>query len=88
MYQEKNFLRYIDPNNNVECMYCHRVTVNFRKTAADPLYQLHLLVEISQYGINLHTYPQTFTENYIIAYGIIEARSDLDAMKLNPQKGR
>ena len=38
--------RNIDSSNNVEYMYYHRVTVNFRKTAADPLYQLHLFVEI------------------------------------------
>ena len=76
---KKNSHRYIDSNNNVEYIYYHRVTVNFRKTAADQLYQLHLLVEIPQEGIDLQTYPQQFTENYIIAYGIIGAESDLDA---------
>ena len=57
-------------------MYYHRVTVNFRKTAADPLYQLHLFVEIPQEGTDLQTYHQEFTENYITAYGIIGAESD------------
>lgn len=47
-------------------MYYHRVVVNFRKTAADPLYQLYLLVDIPQYGIDLQTYPQNSIENYIL----------------------
>ena len=47
-------------------MYYHRVTVNFRKTAADPLYQLHLFVEIPQEGIDLQSYHQELTE--IILY--------------------
>ena len=62
---KNNSHRYIDSNNNVEYIYYHRVIVNFRKTAADQLYQLHLLVEILQDGIDLQTYPQQFTESYI-----------------------
>ena len=54
-------------------MYYHRFIVNFRKTAANPLYQLHLLVNIPQDGNDLQTNPQTFSENYIIAHGIIRA---------------
>ena len=80
--KKKNFHRYIDSNNNVEYIYCHRVIVNFGKTAANQLYQLHLLVEILQDGTDLQTYPQQFTESYIIAYGIIGAESDLDADKI------
>ena len=81
--EAKNFCqRYIDSSNNVKYIYYHRRIVNFRKTAADPLYQLHLLVEIPQDGIDLQTCPQTFTENYIIAYGIIGAESDLDEDKI------
>ena len=64
-------------------MYYHRVTVNFRKTAADPLYQLHSFAEIPQEGIDVQTYHQELTENYIIAYGIIGAESDLDADKIH-----
>ena len=79
---KKNSHPYSDSNNNVEYIYYHRVIVNFRKTAADQLYQLHLLVEILQDGIDLQTYPQQFTESYIIAYGIIGAESDLDAEKI------
>ena len=60
-------------------MYCLRVIVNFRKTAVDPLYQLHLLVDIPQDGDDLQTYAQNFTGNYIIANGILESSTDLDA---------
>ena len=39
----------------------------------NPLYQLHLLVDIPQDETELQTHPQRFTEiNYIVAYGIIE----------------
>ena len=71
--------KYIDLSNSVEVMYCHRVIVNFRKTAADPLYQLHLLVDIPQDGDDLQTYAQNVTGNYVIAYGILESSTDLDA---------
>ena len=74
--------RYIDSSNNVEYIYYNKRIVNFRKTEADPLFQRHLLVEIAQDGIDLQTYPQKFTENYIISYGIIGAESDLDADKI------
>ena len=52
-----------------------------KKTAANPLYQLLLLVDISQVGDDLDTYPTNFTDNYIIAYGIIGTISDVDAGK-------
>ena len=35
--------RYINSSDNEEYMYYHRVKVNFRKTAADPLYQKIML---------------------------------------------
>ena len=56
-------------------MYYHKVVVNFKKTAANPLYQLHLLVDIPQVGDDLDTYPTNF------AYGIIGIVSDVDAGK-------
>ena len=74
--------RYIDSSNNVDYIYYNKRIVNFRKTEADPLFQRHLLVEIAQDGIDLQTYPQKFTEKYIISYGIIGAESDLDADKI------
>ena len=70
---------YVNSSNSVEFMYFHRVTVNFMKTASNPLYQLHLLVDIPQDGADLQTYPQNFTGCYIVRYGIIGTESDLDA---------
>lgn len=59
-------------------MSYHKVVVNFKKTAANPLYQLHLLVDIPQVRNNLNTYPTNFTDNYIIAYGITVSAVDAD----------
>ena len=59
-----------------------RVIVNFRKTAANPLYQLHLLVNIPQDGNDLQSYAQNFTGNYIVIYGIIGNVNDVDADKV------
>ena len=60
----------------------HKVIVNIRKTAPDPLYQPHLLVDIPQDGNDLQTYAQNFTGNYIVAYSIIATQSDLDPDKI------
>lgn len=73
---------YLNSSNSVEFMYYHRVIVNFRNTAADPLHQLHLLVNIPQDGNDLQTYAQNFIENYIIAYGILGSAIDLDSDKI------
>lgn len=59
--------RYVNSSNSVEVMYYHRVIVNFMKTATNPLYQRYLLVDIPQDETKLQTYPQRFTENYIVA---------------------
>ena len=68
---KKSTHRYVDSSNNVDFMCYRRVIVNFMKTASNPLYQLHVLVDIPvpQDGNDLHPYAQNFTENYIIAYG-------------------
>lgn len=63
-------------------MYYHEVIVNFRKTSPDPLYELHLLVNILQDGTDLQIYPQHFTGNYIIAYGTTESLNDVDVDKI------
>ena len=67
---------------SVEFMYYHRVIVNFRKTAADLLYQLYLLVDMHQDGTDLQTYPQNLIGNYIVAYGTTGEMSDVDTDKL------
>ena len=74
--------RYVNSSDIIEFMYYHRVIVNFRKTAAYPLYQLHLLVDIPQDGTDLQTYPENFTGNYEIAYGILRSSTDLNADKI------
>ena len=73
---------YVNTSKGVEFMYCHRVIVNFRKTAVDLLYQLYLLVDIPQDGTDLQTYPQTFTGKYIVAYGTTGEMSDADNDKI------
>lgn len=74
--------RSVDSSNNVEFMYYHRVIVNFRKTAAGPLYQLHFLVDIPQDGIYLQGYAQNLKDNYVVAYNIYGTASDIDADKV------
>ena len=63
-------------------MYYHRVIVSFRKTAANPCYQLQLFVDIPQDGTDLQTYPEHFTGNYEIAYGILRSSTDLNGDKI------
>jgi len=41
-----------------------------------------LLVDVPQDWNDLQTYPQNFTENYIIAYGIMQSVGDIDADKV------
>ena len=74
--------RYLDSKNNPAFMYYHRLIINFKKTAASHPYFLHLLVDIPQLGNDLIIYPKNWTENYIIAYGIIGSASDVDTDKV------
>ena len=62
VYVKKFSHRFVGSN----CMYYHRVIVNFQKTATTPLYQLHVLADIPQVGNDLQTYAQNFTENCIV----------------------
>ena len=48
----------------------------------NPLKQLHLLDDIPQDGTDLQTYPEKFTGNYEIAYGILRSSTDLNADKI------
>ena len=64
-------------------MYCHKVIINLKKkTAATPPYFLHLLVDIEQDGNDLGVYAKNWTENYVIAYGIMGNGTDADADKV------
>ena len=62
--------RYLDPKNQPQFMYYHRVVVNFRKTTSTP-YFLHILVNIPQDGTDLAVYRRQFSGVYMIAYGIV-----------------
>ena len=46
------------------------------------MYQLQLLVDIPQDGTDLQTYPEHFTGNYEIAYGILRSSTSLNADKI------
>ena len=62
-------------------MYYTKIMVNFKKTALDPLYNLHLYVDIKQNGDNLNTYPVNLRKNWIIAYGVDGKTSSIDPQK-------
>ena len=72
--------RYLDPKNQPQFMYYHRIIVNFRKTKLSP-YFLHILVNIPQDGTDLAAYPKNFSGVYMIAYGIIGTASNIDPDK-------
>ena len=72
--------RYLDPKNQPQFMYYHRIIVNFRKTTLSP-YFLHILVNIPQDGTDLAAYPKNFSGVYMIAYGIIGIASNIDPDK-------
>ena len=55
--------KYTNKNGSVEYMYYIKIIENFQKTAPDPLYRLHLSVNIPQAGNNdLNTYPSNWTK--------------------------
>ena len=73
--------RYLDPKNQPEFIYYHRIIVNFRKTTSSP-YFLHILVNIPQTGTDLAAYPRNFSGVYMIAYGIVGTASNIDPDKV------
>ena len=72
--------RYLDPKNQTQFMYYHRIIVNFRKATLSP-YFLHILVNIPQDGTDLAVYPRNFSGVYMIAYGIVGTASNIDPDK-------
>ena len=56
--------------------------ITFRKTAPAHPYFLHILVDIPQNGTDLGVYPKNWTNNCVIAYGILGQVSDVDADKV------
>ena len=73
--------RYLDPKNQPQFMYYHRVVVNFRKTTSSP-YFLHILVNIPQDGTDLAVYRRQFSGVYMIAYGIVGKAFNIDPDKV------
>ena len=63
-------------------MYYDRLIVNVKKTAQSLPCILDIPVDIPQAGVDLITYPNNFTSNYIIAYGIEGQVPDVDADKV------
>ena len=76
--------RYLDLKNSPEFMYYRWLIIHLKlKTAASHPYNfLHLLVDIPQVGSDLGVYPQNWTKNYVIAYGILGQVSDVDTDKV------
>ena len=72
--------RYTNSCGNTEYMYYIKIIVNFQKTVAN-LYSLHLYVNILQSGIDLNTYPKNWTNNWMIAYGVLGKVSSIDPQK-------
>ena len=60
--------RYTNNSGSVEYMYYIKIIVNFKKNAPNPIYSLHLYVDIKQNGGDLNMYPANWTKNWIIAY--------------------
>ena len=73
--------RYLDPKNQPQFMYYHRVVVNFRKTTSIP-YFLYILVNIPQDGTDLAVYRRQFSGVYMIAYGIVGKAFNIDPDKV------
>ena len=63
-------------------MYYHRLITSFKKTAPSHPYFRHLLVDIPQSRGDLSSYPNNFTETYIVAYGVEGQVSDVGTDKV------
>ena len=73
--------RYTNNSGSVEYMYYIKIIVNFKKNAPNPIYSLHLYVDIKQNGGDLNMYPANWTKNWIIAYGAFGKTSSIDPQK-------
>ena len=63
-------------------MYYHRIIINFKKLTTGNKFFIHILVNIPNNGNDLSVYPIQFSNVYIIAYGIMNAVSNIDADKV------
>ena len=74
--------RYTNSNGNTATIYYHRIIVNFRKLNIIGRSFLHILVDIPLPGFLQNIFPRTFSEVYLIAYGIIGTVSNIDPDKV------
>ena len=74
--------RFIDSKGQTQFMYYHRVIINFKKLTTGNKFFIHILVNIPNNGNDLSVYPIQFSNVYIIAYGIMNAVSNIDADKV------
>ena len=74
--------RYIDLKGQTQFMYYHRVIINFKKLTTGNKFFIHILVNIPHNGNDLSVYPMQFSNVYIIAYGIMNKVSNIDADKV------
>ena len=63
-------------------MYYHRIIINFKKLTTGNKFFIHILVNIPNNGNDLSVYPIQFSNVYIIAYGITNTVSNIDADKV------
>ena len=63
-------------------MYYHRIIINFKKLTTGNKFFIHILVNTPNNGNDLSVYPIQFSNVYIIAYGIMNAVSNIDADKV------
>lgn len=70
--------KYTTSPGQVENMYYIRFIVNFKKTADSAPYSLHVKVDIKNVGNDLSTYAAKWTQNYIVAYGLLGEDTIID----------
>ena len=74
--------RFTNSKGQTEFMYYHRIIINFKKLTTGNKFFIHNLVNIPQDGSDLAIYPTQFSNVYLIAYGIMNAVSNIDSDKV------
>ena len=73
--------QYTNSSGNTAYMYYIKIIVNFQKTVSGTYYSMNHYVDIPQTGTDLGTYPQNWTNSWMIAYGIFGKVSSIDPPK-------
>ena len=82
VYTKKLSHRYTASGNQTKFMYYYKLIINFRKLSSGNRFFLYVTVNIPQTGIDLNIYPNQFTGNYLVAYGIVGTFSNVDPDKV------